>query len=139
MIRYLFSVPIRVFWYVIRLYVFKKNIFLKLYYRGFETLRSEYSRNIRIRKKKQFGNPLAWGYKMHYMKPVLEKRKKSRAHVHKFSHLCIVVQQKLRGAKKVTDLIYLKSIYKAIKFIILIYKSRVKKLYKPNIFHTKCT
>ena len=62
-----------------------------------------------------------------------------RPNVHQFSHLCIVVQQKLRCAKKVTDLIYLKPIYKAIKCKILIYKRRVKKLYKPNDINTKCT
>ena len=44
-----FSVPIRVFWYVTRLYL--KKIFFKLYYRGSQILKSNYSRNIRLRKK----------------------------------------------------------------------------------------
>ena len=56
-----FSVPICVFWYVTRLYL-KKKISFKPYYRGFQTLKSEYSRNIRLRKKfKLFKNPLAQG------------------------------------------------------------------------------
>ena len=46
---FVFSVLMRVFWTVTRLYY--KNIFLKLYYRGFQTLKPEYSRNIRLRKK----------------------------------------------------------------------------------------
>ena len=46
-----FSVPIRVFWYVTRLYL-KRIFFFKLYlYRGSQTLKSEYSRNIGLRKK----------------------------------------------------------------------------------------
>ena len=55
---YEFSVAIRVFWYITRLYLQKK---FKFYY---QTLKSEYSRNIRLTKKKQFWNPLAEGYKI---------------------------------------------------------------------------
>ena len=46
---FVFSVSMRFFWTVTRLYL--KQIFFKLYYRGSRILKSKYSRNIRLRKK----------------------------------------------------------------------------------------